>query len=149
MSAAFSATGGIQPYTWTMSNIPPGLTFDTSTGALTGIAAGAEKFTTVVTVHDSSNPPLSASTTFSLQLRASLGSIPAPGCMLTAASGRIENVPTQSSTSAQAFAASWQPANLTRGIRNVGETCNRIWRDKSAGNSPRDLKNQQRRHPNG
>jgi hypothetical protein len=72
IDAAFSATGGIPPYTWTMNNIPPGLTFDTATGALTGIATGVSKFTAVVTVRDSSNPPLSASATFSLQITALL-----------------------------------------------------------------------------
>ncbi len=72
ISAAFSAAGGIPPYTWTMNNIPPGLTLDTSTGALSGIASGASKFTAIVTVRDSSNPPLSASTTVSMQISGQL-----------------------------------------------------------------------------
>src|ERR1700722_17737546 len=51
-TAALSATGGVTPYTWTISggNLPSGLTLSTS-GAITGSpnAAGTSSFTVKVT----------------------------------------------------------------------------------------------------
>src|SRR5579864_7537181 len=73
-STTFPATGGFPPYTWSMSQIPPGFMFDSTTGSLSGTRKGASdttssSTTSVVTVHDSSNPPLSAPySVFTLQV---------------------------------------------------------------------------------
>ena len=56
-STTFPATGGIPPYAWGMSTIPPGFTFDPTTGTLSGTPAGASYTSPNVSVHDSSNPP--------------------------------------------------------------------------------------------
>lgn len=56
-STTFPATGGIPPYTWGMSTIPPGFTFDPTTGTLSGTPTGASYTSPNVSVHDSSNPP--------------------------------------------------------------------------------------------
>jgi hypothetical protein len=58
-SATFPVTGGIPPYTWSMDAIPPGFTFDTTTGTLNGIPSGASSTSTNVVVQDSSSPPQS------------------------------------------------------------------------------------------
>ena len=51
LSVAFSATGGVPPYTWLPSSGPPGTTF--AGGSLTGIPAEAGQFTFAVQVRDS------------------------------------------------------------------------------------------------
>ncbi len=52
----FPVTGGIPPYTWTMAPAPPGFTFDTTTGNLSGTGIGGTFADPNVTVQDSSNP---------------------------------------------------------------------------------------------
>jgi len=59
-SGAFPATGGIPPYKWKMATVPPGFTFDTSTGNLSGTGVGGTFADPNVTVQDSSNPPQTA-----------------------------------------------------------------------------------------
>lgn len=57
-STSFPVTGGIPPYTWQMSAVPPaGFTFDTTTGILSGTPTGPGFFNPNVSVQDSSNPP--------------------------------------------------------------------------------------------
>lgn len=60
-SANFPATGGIPPYTWKMSAVPPsGFNFDSTTGTLSGTPSGPGFFNPNVSVQDSSNPPQNA-----------------------------------------------------------------------------------------
>jgi hypothetical protein len=59
-SGTFPATGGIPPYTWKMASVPPGFTFDTTTGNFSGTGVGGTFADPNVTVQDSSNPPQTA-----------------------------------------------------------------------------------------
>jgi len=60
-STSFPVTGGIPPYTWRMSAVPPGgFTFDSTTGILSGTPTGPGFFDPNVSVQDSSNPPQNA-----------------------------------------------------------------------------------------
>ena len=59
-STAFPATGGIPPYTWGISSIPPGFTFDPLTGTLSGTPTSVSYTSPNVSVRDSSNPPQTA-----------------------------------------------------------------------------------------
>jgi len=52
----FTATGGIQPYSWTASALPPGLTMNTQNGQISGIPSLAGTYKAVVTVADSGTP---------------------------------------------------------------------------------------------
>ncbi len=67
------ASGGTQPYTWTNlgSPLPPGLGLS-STGVLSGTPTGAGNFVLSLQVSDSSNPPLTASRSFSLAVATSV-----------------------------------------------------------------------------
>ena len=59
-STSFPVTGGIPPYTWGMSPVPPGFNFDSTTGTLSGTGNSGSWTSSNVSVHDSSNPPQSA-----------------------------------------------------------------------------------------
>lgn len=48
-----AATGGKGPYTWTATGVPPGLTFDATTGKITGTPTAATAASLDVTVTDS------------------------------------------------------------------------------------------------
>jgi uncharacterized repeat protein (TIGR01451 family) len=66
-----TATGGIQPYTWsiTAGALPPGLSLNPATGAITGTPTAAGPFSFDVTVTDSAVPtPATATRTFSLTI---------------------------------------------------------------------------------
>jgi hypothetical protein len=56
-STTFPATGGILPYSFSIETVPPGFTFDSTTGTLSGTGVTSGSFSNPnVTVHDSSNP---------------------------------------------------------------------------------------------
>jgi hypothetical protein len=60
-STTFPATGGFLPYTWSIDRTPPpGFTFDPVTGTLSGTPNGPSFTSPNISVHDSSNPPLTA-----------------------------------------------------------------------------------------
>jgi uncharacterized repeat protein (TIGR01451 family) len=70
-SQTITATGGIQPYTWsvTAGALPPGLSLNPATGAITGTPTAAGPFSFDVTVTDSAVPtPATATRTFSLTI---------------------------------------------------------------------------------
>jgi len=62
-SAMLAATGGITPYTWsiTAGSLPAGLSLNGSTGAITGTPTGAGTANFTVQVADSELPPATAS----------------------------------------------------------------------------------------
>ena len=55
-SGALTAIGGTSPYTWSVANMPQGLTLNSSTGAITGKPQQFGNYTLAVTVTDHSNP---------------------------------------------------------------------------------------------
>jgi|GEM_PF-4613572 len=68
-SATLAATGGLGPYTWSVEPgaLPPGLSLDTSTGAITGTPTSAGTFNFAATVTDS-NPGTPNTATASLSV---------------------------------------------------------------------------------
>ena len=57
-SSALAATGGVQPYTWSLSrgNLPAGIELDSPSSVLRGLPTSAETFSFSLTVTDSSSP---------------------------------------------------------------------------------------------
>jgi hypothetical protein len=49
---AMTASGGTTPYTWTATNLPPGLTFSGSTNKITGTPTTAGSYPVTLTVTD-------------------------------------------------------------------------------------------------
>jgi uncharacterized repeat protein (TIGR03803 family) len=70
-SEAIQAAGGTEPYIWTITNIPPGLT-DAGAGSLVGKPTQFGNYTLPVTVTDSSTPPQQITETVTLKVISSL-----------------------------------------------------------------------------
>lgn len=68
-----SATGGVPPYSWSASGLPPGLSLNSLTGVIAGTPSGPVSSAVRVTVTDSRL--VTASTTLSLNLTPSLPSL--------------------------------------------------------------------------
>ena len=68
-----SATGGIQPYTWSYTgSLPPGLTLTPSTGQISGTPTSTGTFNFTAKVTDSSSPQQSATANLSITINAAL-----------------------------------------------------------------------------
>ncbi|MGH8103437.1 MAG: putative Ig domain-containing protein, partial [bacterium] len=66
-SAEIQVTGGVPPYLWSLDGqLSPGLTFDITTGHITGIPLTAGAFPFTVTVTDSETPPNTATASYTL-----------------------------------------------------------------------------------
>jgi hypothetical protein len=61
-SATLAATGGVTPYTWSVSSgsLPPGLSLDSATGVISGTPDVAGTYSFTVTVTDSESPAMKA-----------------------------------------------------------------------------------------
>lgn len=51
-SFAFAVESGMAPYTWTISDTPPGMTFDSDTGILSGVPTFADTYSFTIGVSD-------------------------------------------------------------------------------------------------
>jgi hypothetical protein len=73
-SDQFAATGGIQPYTWSISagSLPPGLSFTPSTGQISGTPTAMGTFNFTAKVTDSSTPSQSVTANLSITVNAAL-----------------------------------------------------------------------------
>ena len=72
-SATLAATGGVSPYTWSLTSgsLPAGLTLNASTGAVTGTPSAPIATTPLIfKVTDSSSPALTQTATFTLTISA-------------------------------------------------------------------------------
>ncbi len=71
-SVTFAATGGVAPYTWTLSgNSPPGLTMSPG-GVLSGTPTSGGTYQITIVVNDSSTPSLSVTKNFGLSVSGAL-----------------------------------------------------------------------------
>jgi hypothetical protein len=66
------ATGGIEPYRWSVvsGSLPPGLALGTSTGTVIGTPTGSGQYSFSVQVKDSATSPQTATNTFTLSIAA-------------------------------------------------------------------------------
>jgi Putative Ig domain len=70
-SATLAATGGTTPYTWSVvvGTLPPGLSLNSSTGAITGRASALGTWSFTVQVRDSQSTPGTTSKAFSITVK--------------------------------------------------------------------------------
>jgi len=71
-TTSLSATGGVTPYTWSISQgaLPAGLSISSTTGAISGVPTSAGTASFTVTLTDSSSPALTTSSAFTLTVTA-------------------------------------------------------------------------------
>src|SRR5208283_1929151 len=69
-SAMLAASGGVTPYTWSIStgSLPPGLTLNGNTGAITGTPSGGGTSNFTVKVTDSEQPSVSVNAQLSITI---------------------------------------------------------------------------------
>jgi hypothetical protein len=65
-STQLSATGGTQPYNWSVSGLPSGLSVNQSTGVISGTPANSGNSPLTITVSDSSSPQQTATANLTL-----------------------------------------------------------------------------------
>lgn len=69
----FTATGGVPPYRWSASSLPPGLSINSVNGEITGTPTPASTtagtYNVIVTVNDSGIPPAPTSGTFPIVIK--------------------------------------------------------------------------------
>lgn len=80
-AATLQATGGAGAYTWSVEGLPPGLSFDTASGALSGRPSTAGTFNVTIRVSDVGPPQQTASKDFTLNVN--------PGLAITTAAGPL------------------------------------------------------------
>ncbi len=61
LGVVLTATGGLSPYTWSASGLPPGLSLNSQKGLISGVPVMAGNYNVTMNVHDSTVPPKSAS----------------------------------------------------------------------------------------
>lgn len=69
-SSALTGAGGLRPYTWSLASgsLPPGLTLDPSSGAITGIPSAIGSYDFVVQLADASLPQQQATRMFRINI---------------------------------------------------------------------------------
>jgi Putative Ig domain len=89
-SGLLAAMGGTPPYYWTIAGnaLPPGLSLNAISGAISGTPSGAGQFSQTVSVTDSSSPKLSGSRALTITV-AVAG--PPPGAVVVTNFGAIGN----------------------------------------------------------
>src|SRR5918993_987153 len=70
-SRTLQATGGVAPYTWSLASgaLPPGLSLNASTGAISGTPTTRGAWSFTVRVQDTQSPPASDTQTLSISVR--------------------------------------------------------------------------------
>ncbi|MHB8754244.1 MAG: Ig domain-containing protein [Candidatus Acidiferrales bacterium] len=92
-STAIQASGGTPGYNWTITSgqLPPGLQFDSSSGAIGGVPTTAGQYSFVAQVNDSASPMNTASQSLSITI--SNGTTPNVGLGSTIAGGLMALAP--------------------------------------------------------
>jgi hypothetical protein len=124
-STTITASGGTQPYTWTVTGLPAGLGINASTGVISGkpTADAGSPYSVTVTVED--NNGIKASKTYSLTVGAAL-TITSPSSLPTLYVDSTSNLPITFNASGGSGGYSWtvagQPSGLTMStVSGAGE----------------------------
>jgi uncharacterized protein (TIGR03437 family) len=108
VSKTFSATGGKQPYTWSGSGLPAGLSITAASGALSGATAAAGNFTFTIQVTDANGTSATLSATLAV-----LGLTTSSGGSASTVSTYSQTFTATGGTQPYAFVGTGIPAGLT------------------------------------
>nr|WP_311719288.1 putative Ig domain-containing protein [Edaphobacter lichenicola] len=114
-SASLDASGGTAPYTWSAGALPAGLTL-TSNGIISGTPTTTGAFSITVTVTDAGSPSLSAKTSFSLSVAATIQPLNVTSATLAGATSDqpySASLNASGGTAPYAWSASALPAGLS------------------------------------
>jgi large repetitive protein len=64
----FTAAGGVAPYNWSASGMPPGIDVDASSGQILGTPTTAGSYSVLITVTDTASPPVQVSGTYVIDI---------------------------------------------------------------------------------
>jgi hypothetical protein len=109
-AAGLSASGGVQPYTWTVTGLPDGLTA-TAAGAISGTPTTAGKFTVSASVKDAAGASVAKSYSMTIA-RAALAITAASAPNGTVGTAYTASFAASGGTAPYTFSASGLPAGL-------------------------------------
>jgi alpha-tubulin suppressor-like RCC1 family protein/DNA-binding beta-propeller fold protein YncE len=119
-SASGQSTGGAPPYDWSARGLPPGLSIDPATGAISGTPAAGGSYTPTITVTDSYGIEASAPLTIAIQPLSTAPGESAPLAALSASSplsARLPSAPRTAPTSARPRSAADAASRSARASR--------------------------------
>ena len=110
------ASGGLGPYTWTASGLPPGMTINPSTGATSGVITAGTRYLSTVTVTDSAGGTASVTALVNVGSTGLRVTTPIPGNpdQTTSAGATVSlNAQAAGASGAATWTATGLPAGLT------------------------------------
>jgi hypothetical protein len=126
-TAGMAAGGGTTPYTWSVASgsLPPGLTLNTSSGAINGTPSAAGTFSFTVQVADAGSPTQTTNKSLSITITPTLASIsvtPASPSFVVGGTQQFTATGTYSDSSTQdlTLQATWTSSNT--GVVSVNAT---------------------------
>ena len=111
------ASGGLTPYTWKATGLPPGVTINTSTGATSGVIAAGTRYVVTVEVTDAAGGTASQTTLLSVASRTGTDlQVTTPSSTAPDQTTAVGAAVSLTATAAGQSGLSWSATNLPPGL---------------------------------